>query len=243
MGWTPSSNVLTVRGSGLYKITSLETNPASAFQPQVIKVLKQDTGDYYYLSMREPVGLFGQRFISSSFAYRLSVHRIDSLSRLLGSRGLNEPYDDSINGISITPIAINGSEMTLDIKVNDTCVRSAPTLSLYQPSAVLPGAATSTYVYIQNNDSFYCENSIFNVSASGTSDITATPSVLQLNIAPGSSQSFNVSIQTQLTTVVGNYSIQTSAVDSADASRAASGVISLTVGSSTKGNGRGRKNR
>jgi hypothetical protein len=242
-GWTPSANVLEVKSNGIYRITALESDPLTATSPQVLRIFKEDTGGFYNLSLRQRIGMFGSRYISTTFADRLSVHLAGSeaVTRLLGTRGLNEAFADSINGITITPIAINGNQLDVQISLTGTCIRAAPTLSLQAPASVLPGAATSAYATITNNDSYWCDSSTFNLNASASATLgTVSLSTPALVVRPKTGMSYNINIQTLATTPVGSYPLNTSAVDSLDGSRAPASTVNVTVGSATKGKGRGR---
>jgi hypothetical protein len=244
-GWTPSANVIDVKSSGVYKITALESDPLTATSPQVLKIFKEDTGQTYYFSLRQRIGMFGTRYISTTFADRLSVHLggLEQVTRLVGTRGLNEPYADAVNGISVTPIALNGNQLDVQVSITATCVRGAPTLSVSPPSSVIPGAAQSAYATIMNNDNYWCPPSTFNVSATASSTLgTVSVSSPSLVVQPKSGMSYTVNIQTASTTPLGSYPVTTTAVDTMDGSRAPASTFSVTVGSGTtsKGKGRGR---
>jgi hypothetical protein len=49
MGWLPDSEILEVTESGSYDIAPLGITPALAIAPQILKIAKPDTSEFYYL--------------------------------------------------------------------------------------------------------------------------------------------------------------------------------------------------
>lgn len=243
LGWTPSANVLNVNQSGTYRLTSLETMPNAAITPQVIKVLKEDTNETYYLSLRSQTGLFGAS-LSTNYAGKLNVHRwgSESHTRFHGAYGVDQPFSDTLNGITVTPIAVNGDTLDIRVDISAICRQSPPSISVSNPGNVAPGASGTAYVSITNNDSAYCPATRFTLSSvMNQAGVTSTTSVPDITIPARSSGSFNVFLQTTSTTLVGTYTGVVSANDAAN-SRVLSGNLSVNV-STTTTKGRGRRSR
>jgi len=244
-GWTPLANVIEVKNSGVYRRSSLETDPAAVLSPQALKIFKQDTNEYYYFSLREAVGLFGQRFISTNYANRLNVHTHGARQETViqGTRGIGEPYVDSVNGITITPVAVSGNQMDVQIDISAACIRKAPTLSVSALSGVVAGQLVSNYVYIQNNDSYFCPSTTFNLGVSSLPGLAASTYKHSIEINAATSGYYLINIQTDATLVNATYNLSTTAVDSGDSSKklSASFAVSVGVTTTTKSKGKGRR--
>jgi hypothetical protein len=243
-GWTPSKNIIEVKSSGIYHITALESDPLTATSPQVLKVFRQATNDFYYLSLRQATGLFGSKYLSSTFVNRLSVHTPDNTgtatsdTRLQGTRGINEPFTDATEGITITPVALNGNQLDVQVTVNGVCTRAAPTVYVSGGAISAAGQSTTGYISVQNNDSYYCPDSTFNLSASSAS-LGTMVSVPTITIPARGGSSATINITSTATTLNGTYTISAKAVDTMDGSRSASGSATVTVGPISTKRGKG----
>jgi hypothetical protein len=74
MGWLPETAVEDITVDGEYVIEATELDPNAATHPQVLRLQKPDTDEYYYVSFRRAIGLDA----SLAPEYRdtvLSVHR------------------------------------------------------------------------------------------------------------------------------------------------------------------------
>jgi hypothetical protein len=244
LGWTPSSNILNVSQSGTYRITALETMPSAAITPQIIKIFKEDSGQYYYLALRTQAGRFAAS-LSSTYANRLNVHKFggsDAFTRYMSSHGVGESFVDSVNGITVTPTIINSDTMDVRIDITAICRKSAPTISVSNPGLVAIGSSGTAYVTIKNNDSFACPSTTFALSsAMSQAGVTSSTSVPNLSVAPGASGSFTVVMQSTSTTLAGTYTGTVTGSDSAN-SRSVTGNLSLSVGTAPV-KGKGRKPR
>jgi hypothetical protein len=73
-GWIRAQ---TVTRGGTYSIAPLELNPATTSLPQALKIYKADTHEYYYFSLREPLGYDAilPRLDGGVYTNGVSVHR------------------------------------------------------------------------------------------------------------------------------------------------------------------------
>ncbi|HJQ98760.1 MAG TPA: hypothetical protein VJ826_10640, partial [Candidatus Polarisedimenticolaceae bacterium] len=73
--WIPASNIQTVSSAGTatYVISPLQANPATVAFPQILRVQVPVTGDYYYISYRQPQGY--DATLSTNYTDRTNIHR------------------------------------------------------------------------------------------------------------------------------------------------------------------------
>jgi hypothetical protein len=106
MGWIPPEQVRNVTASGLYDVAPLEVDPWDALAPQVLKIAKPDTNEYYYLSYRRPLGFDAN--LSSTYLEQLNIHRYKGSGTVptyfLDALGDGESFTDAINGQRHLPI-------------------------------------------------------------------------------------------------------------------------------------------
>ncbi|MEK7357510.1 MAG: hypothetical protein AAB250_13745 [Bdellovibrionota bacterium] len=241
MGWTPATNILEVKSSGTYRITSLEVDSSAAITPQILKVFKEDTNEFLYFSLRSKLGKYGAT-LGTEYADRLNVHRFGSsaepFTRLLGTYAGTQTFSSSGIGLTVTPMVLNGTTMDVQVTLSGTCIRRAPTLLVSSMPTVAPGQTGSVNVSVKNNDSYYCSSSTFSTAAT-ISGVTVTRSASSLTIAPGASASYQISIATTTTTPVATYSGSTSVSDASVSGHAASASFGIIVKTpTTKGRGR-----
>ena len=74
MGWLPTERIVELSEGGpqTYAISPLETHPDFALYPQLLKVFRPDTSDYYYLSYRQRTGYDAN--LSSDYADQTNIH-------------------------------------------------------------------------------------------------------------------------------------------------------------------------
>ena len=103
MGWVPTLRIQTVTADGTYIISRLEDN-INPGEPQVLKIFKADSNEYYYLGYRSPIGY--DLNLQNQYKDQTNVHRwggvggtftysLDALADL-------ESFADQTNGITIT---------------------------------------------------------------------------------------------------------------------------------------------
>lgn len=194
-GWLTSQ---TVTDSGTYTLAPIES-PSDTIA-RSIRLLKPDTGDYYYLTYHQPMGWFDST-MPSAFLNGVSVSIWgpgNTPSKLLDMTPgdgtfLNAPladgktFTDTANGITISQLSHTGGAATLAISFGGIpCVTQPPSVSLNPYSG--SGSAGETVGYnlnLYNNDSSGCTNSNFNISGIVPAGWTVTPSVTSVLVSPG----------------------------------------------------------
>lgn len=118
------------------------------------------------------------------------------------------------------------------LPVGDTCVRSAPALTLSPASqSATPGAAVSYDVLLSNRDTTSCGSSTFNLSYADSFGGTGSFSSTTVSAAPGASAMATLSVTVPVSASGGTYGFTASAGDPAVASHSAqaTGTVSVVV--------------
>ena len=135
VGWIPASNIQSITTDGTYTVYSLETTQTG---PQALKIRKNDTNEYYYISKKQNIG-FDQE-IPVTITDGASVHlwndnSFSSTQLLDTSPGSNSDdwydfYDaslkdgqefyDQINKITIKQFSHSANSATIQVKFPQT---------------------------------------------------------------------------------------------------------------------------
>ena len=236
MGWTPASNILTVTASGTYTVAALETDPTLAPAPQILKIAKPDTGEYYYFSYRQPVGI--DSGLRSAYWNRVNVHKYTGaydatntyLLQLLDDASV---FSDSTNGITVTQVSHAADRATVQIQVpasGGTCQRATPILTVSPASQ--SGLAGSTLAYtmtLVNQDSTHCAASTFNLASALPSGWSGSLSASTLNLAAGASGTATLSLTSASSAAAATYSATVNVSDATTAAHAQSGSAAYVV--------------
>jgi len=241
MGWMPAGNIRTITASGTYAVAALESNPTQVPAPQILKILKPDTGDYYYLSYRAPLGL--DSGLLAGYFNRVHVHKYagnyaayDTYRlALLDDAGV---FSDTTNGITVTQVSHASDRATVQVQISGggtpTCQRATPVLAL-SPSSQ-SGAAGSTRSYtlsLANKDNTYCSASSFSLADVIPSGWTGTLSPSTLSLAPGATGSATLSVTSVATAAAATYSATVNVSDAANSAHALSGSVAYVVQTAT----------
>jgi hypothetical protein len=239
MGWTPPSNILTVAQSGTYTVAALETQPGQAPAPQMLKIAKPDTGEYYYLSYRQPVGL--DSGLRTGYWNRVHVHKypgtFDSNNTyLLALLDDASVYNDATNGITVTQLSHASDRATVQIQLagggggTGTCQQAAPVVALSPSSqSGAAGNKLSYTVTLSNKDNSYCATSTFNLAGAVPAGWTGSVSPTSLSLAPGSNGTATLSVTSPASAAAATYSAQLNVSDAASGAHTASGSVSYVV--------------
>jgi hypothetical protein len=123
MGWIESSAIQTISSNATVEIAPLELDPTlTAGRPQIIKIQKLDTNEWYYLSYRRPIGY--DATLPAANLDRLSIHRYrgwGSINTFFLS-GLTDgaSFLDSQNKITVTAISHTSGYVTVRVEFSGT---------------------------------------------------------------------------------------------------------------------------
>ena len=163
-GWTSGGAVSDVTTGGSYALSTISSATATS-SPQVLRIVKPDTREYYYISLREAVGL--DAGLAATFINTVSVHRstgtLPSKTYLLQNLAAGQTFTDSVNGITIANQAVSNSTATVAVTLGaSACVRNAPTVAIAPASKTAGAGATLAYaVSVTNRNSAACGTSTY----------------------------------------------------------------------------------
>ena len=215
-GWMPAGSVQDIGTGGSYALASISTNVA-ATSPQVLRIVKPDTSEYYYISLRQALNL--DSGLSTQYLNNISVHRatgnLPTKTYMLQSVGAGQSFVDSVNGLTVTNQGVAGGLATVGVTFNGgSCVRSAPLVSVSPTSQTAgPGVAVNYTVSVTNTNTAYCGSSTFNVGQVLPTSFSGSVSAPSLSIAAGASASASWTVTSATTSLPATYTVTASATD------------------------------
>ncbi len=232
MGWRSGGQIQVASEGGTFDIAPLAQAPVDALAPQIVKVAKADSGEYYYLSYRQPIG-FDANLPTSVFE-RLYIHRFaGNGGRTTLLRGLlaGDSFVDEVNGITITHVARTADYLTARIDMEGSCTVAAATVSASPQHQSAPAGASRDYtVSVRNNDSTVCGSSRFDLAAAAPAGgWSSSLSASQLTLMPGQSGSAVITLTSAATAAAATYNTQIDASNALDSRRDTSATASYTV--------------
>ena len=219
MGWREPQQITEINADGVYDIAPLELDTVSSIAPQVLKIRKPDTGEWYYLSFRQAIGFDAS--LSNTYLSGLSIHRHagnGSTSKTVWIDTLvdGESYSDIINGLSITQLGNSENSVTVEIALSSTCTRNTPTVNLAPASQTdLAGSTLSYDLNITNNDTANCPDSNWTLATNIPADWSDALTSSEITIVPGNSTTVNWQVSSADTSADGNYALNVDLIDSA----------------------------
>ncbi len=217
-GWVPSSRVQDVSAAGAFTIEPLAAvNPTGT---QVLKLVKPDTSDNYFISLRQPIGY--DSGLASGYQNRISIHRgtttLSAYTYLLGTLGVGETFTDSVNGYSFTATSIGTGSATVNVGMTlPDCVRAAPTVSISPiTQSAAAGRTLNFQVNVTNHNNMGCGTSTFGLTPQLPSGWTASYAPATVALTTGATASTVWSVTSPTTGVLEqSYPIYTTAYDTA----------------------------
>jgi hypothetical protein len=241
MGWMPAGNIRTITSSGTYTVAALELSPTQAPAPQILKVLKPDTGDYYYLSYRAPQG-FDSGLLTGYFN-RVHVHKYAGNYAAYDTYRLAllddaNVFSDTTNGITITQVSHASDRATVQVQISaggtPTCQRATPVLAPSPSSqSGAAGSKLSYAVSLTNKDNAYCAASTFSLAGVVPSGWVGSVSPSTLSLAPGATGSATLSLTSAATAAAATYSATINVSDAASSMHTVSGSVTYIVQTAT----------
>jgi hypothetical protein len=215
-GWAGGSQLVDAATGGSYAIDAIE-NMSSA-NPLVLRMPKADTGDTYYVSLRQAAGNDVNLPLYANGA--LSVHyatgTLPAQSFRVANLAAGQTWTDSVNGVSVTHQGLTGSGATVAItRGGATCSRLAPSVSATPLSqSAAPGGMVSYAVTVSNNNSTACASSTFNLSQVVPAGFAGTLASGSVTLAPGASATVNWSVSSATTVTDATYDVTARASES-----------------------------
>lgn len=221
-GWLPTGSVIEVLTSGGYSLSPLAADGSP--NPQVLRLVKPDTNEHYYVSLRQAIDLDAN--LPAGYQNTLSIHRSGSTlptrTYLLQNLAVGQSFTDSVNGIQITHQGLAGSVSTVAVNfTGSTCQRNAPTVGVSPASQTgAPGVRLSYSISVRNNNTAACGGSAFNLAQTLPAGFTGTLSTGSLTLAAGASSSVSWQVTSPTTAAEATHTLTASASESAVANSA-----------------------
>jgi hypothetical protein len=230
-GWVPTGGLLDVGSGGSYSIAAL--GPEAGTQPQVLRLVKLDTNERYYVSLRGAQGL--DSALSSTYLSTVAVHKasgtLPAKTTLLASLAAGQSYVDSVNGITITNQGMATNSATVGVTMSGaTCARSTPALTLSPSSrSAAPGGGASYSATVTNTNSAACGSSAFAFASSLPTGFSASVSPTSLTLNPGTSGTVTWNVVSASSAAAGSYDLVLAAGESSTPNSASAHASLLLV--------------
>jgi hypothetical protein len=214
MGWLPTGKILNVNSTATYNIAPLETSSESTPYPQLLKIPKPNTSEYYYLSYRRKLGF--DTNMQNAYADRANVHRYRGSSAiqtfLVSTLPDNGTFNDSTTGVTVTQLGHNNDYATLYVSFGCSAVMPNATLLPVTQSGA-PQVTRNYSVTVTNRDGINCGNSTFQLLATAPNGWSAVLQPSSLTLGPGTGGAATVSFTPPAGATNGTYSIGLSISD------------------------------
>ena len=225
MGWFNAfpGAVQSVTTSGLYSIAPLGNTVPDGSTPQVLRIAKPSTGDYYYISYRQPTGFDAS--LTSTYTQGVNLHHYKgsgyAFTYFIKSLPDNGLFSDTVNGITVTQATHGTGAAT--VQVTFGCAVTIPTVVL-SPSTVWvkSGGSTSLTAQVTNRDSAGCGNTTFALTASAASGTAGISPTTTGSLVPGGS--FTAPVTVTAPTASGLVTVTAQDNDGQDPPHATNGV-------------------
>ena len=233
LGWLAPGTAQMVTQNGLYDVAPLALDPVAATAPEALTIHKPDTGEYYYLSYRFPVGF--DNYIDGTYYYRLSVHRYkgdgsSSKTWLLTGLDDGQSFVDGANGITVTQVSHDSTHATARIEFTATCTVAQPLVALSPVAQTgAPGSAMTYTVSLTNRDTAACAASTFDLTSGVPAGWPAAVSPASVTVAPGATGEAILTVTSAAGAGAGTYPVTVNVADGATVSHGAALAGSYTV--------------
>jgi len=226
MGWVTESQILTPTQGGIYDVAPLSLDPTATTLPQVLKINRAGSNEYYYVSYRHATSRF-EGNVTAEYMDRVSVHRWAGATEktyLLAALGDGQSYVDPETGFTVTQLAHGSAYASVQIQQGTSCSFLTPSVTLSPRDQTGAAARTAGYdVTVVNNDSSACPLGMFSVNRTVPSGWTGSLSPSTLQLAPGAAGFARLTVNVPSGAAAGSYGVSVTASDSASPTQVATG--------------------
>ncbi len=187
MNWfDPTDNrMVDVTASTTVSLLPLERDADSVAGPRTLRIHKEDSNDYYFISYRKALGEYNS--LASTYQNRVNIHRYRgagySNTLFIASLADGESFTDQINGITITQLGAQ-ADGSMAVGVSFGCLENPPLVSLSPALAYTRTSSTATFdVTVTNGDSGGCPEVDYRVRTLGLANLDLQTG----RLAPGAS--------------------------------------------------------
>lgn len=227
-GWMPAGSVVDVTGGGTFALDALGL--ATWTSPQIMRIYKADTAEWYYVSLRQAIGMDAS--LASTYLNAVSITKsgttLPTKTVLMAALPVGQSWSDSTNGITISHQSLTGNTSTVAVAMTGaTCTRAAPTVTVSPASqSGSPGVSRSYSLSVKNNDSTACGSSALSLAQTLPSGFTGSLPA-SVTVSPGATASASWTVTPATTVGAGSYGVDVSA--SANGTSTAHGSYSVVI--------------
>gem|GEM_PF-2413036 len=237
MGWrSPVMNVL-ITESGTYDIAPQSMNEAQSLEPQILRIAKPDTNEYYYIAYRRPLGF------DSNLQWwhhdMVTVHRYKGAdgpptnTYLLDELAVDDSFTDAVNNITVTHISHTPDYARVQIQFNSdgqSCITAPPSANISPTSqSAAPGSTLTYTVTVSTADNAYCTASTFSLNATLPDGWTGSVLPANMTLSPGDSGTATLSVTSPGAAAEASYGLTVNVTDAAEPAHAESAGATYTV--------------
>lgn len=229
LGWFNAfaNSLQTVTTGGTYQIAPIGNTP-DGMLPQSLRIAKPDSGDYYYLSYRQPTGFDAS--LSSTYTVGVNIHRYTgsgyNYTKFITALPDGGIFSDPANGITVTQSS-HGAGATV-VNVSFYCMGQTPSMTI-SPSTVWvkPGSSLSLTAQMTNRDGSGCSATTFQLGATDTTGGTST--VTPTSVLIGAGQSASAAVTISGVSGSGTVTLTANDVDNLDPSHPVNAQVSAQI--------------
>lgn len=229
-GWMPSGSVVNVTGGGSFALDALGL--ATWTSPQVLRIYKADTAEWYHVSLRQAMGMDAS--LPASYLNAVSITKSGTTlpykTTLMAALAVGQSWSDGTNGITVTHQGLAGNTSTVAVAMTGaTCTRAAPTVAVSPASqSGSPGVTRSYSLSIKNNDSSACGSSALSLAQALPGGFAGSLPA-SITVSPGATASATWSVTPSTTVGAGSYGVDVSAAGNGTSASTAHGSYSVVV--------------
>lgn len=225
-GWVGSANVKAVTSNGTYSLGYLESSGGAL--PQALKILKPDTGEYYYFGYRQPKGFDAGLPAGIIRGAQIFLWDGSMQTKLLDATPGNGfadaslmdgmSFSDPTNGITVTQVSHDASQVILNVVFAGVqCAPKAPLVTI-SPSSQTAGSGSSLKysVIVSNVDSSACVPASFSLTGSLPAGFAGSFSSSTLTLSPGSQGVVYYTVTSPVGQADGSYPFSVSTADASE---------------------------
>ncbi|PWT89578.1 MAG: hypothetical protein C5B54_08690, partial [Acidobacteria bacterium] len=258
LNYGSSPPIKTANISGTYQVEPMESSGTSPKAIKILKSTDPVTGNrsWYYLEFRQALGfdswmigdayLVEENVLNGVVVHTGTENKGDSSLMLdmtpdspaiygdLFDPALvaGQTYTDPEAGVTITTTSADANQAVVNVTIGQpSCVRANPTVTLSpsQSQWVSGGVPVIFSLTVTNNDSLSCGTANFSLSVNAPSGWTATFDNVAFDLAPGASNSTNLTVTSPLSAGDGFYNIVVNAKNNSNPTYIGSATATYVV--------------
>ena len=229
MGWRSAAMNTLVTESGTYDLAPQSLAESQALAPQILRIPKSDTNEYYFVAFRRPVGFDAN--LPWYYHEQITVHRYHggenapTNTYLVKRLNAGESFVDNSNSVTITYMAGTPDYATVGVALDSETVCSPGNPGVSVAPGSQSGAAGSTLsfvVSVTNTDSPECAPGSFELSGQVPAGWNASLNTDTLTLMPGESGSATWNVTSPVTAAPDSHALQLQVTHGADSTLGAS---------------------